>query len=181
MQSRPTAITRPWTWVRPISGKRRQWASKTSAPTTGKVKKVVSGLSMALQKMTDPQYVAVFDQLAKWGALSGQRFEAQSYPDSQNLFTLGQAPYIRPVPGTFRSSMTRATSRLGAFPPPLPEGADTCYISDHTDIAIGINSKSAHPDEAKIFLEWMTSDEFADVIQQCPARFLLPIQPQRNP
>jgi len=40
---------------------------------------------------------------------------------------------------------------------------DTCYISDHTDIALGLNPKSAHPEAAKTFLEWMTGAEFAEL------------------
>jgi raffinose/stachyose/melibiose transport system substrate-binding protein len=50
---------------------------------------------------------------------------------------------------------------MGAFPPPVGAAGDTCYISDHTDIAIGLNPKSAHADEAKVFLDWVGSSEFA--------------------
>jgi len=52
---------------------------------------------------------------------------------------------------------------MGAFPPPLPEGADTCYISDHTDIALGMNADTPHPEAARTFLEWMTTQEFAEL------------------
>jgi raffinose/stachyose/melibiose transport system substrate-binding protein len=52
---------------------------------------------------------------------------------------------------------------LGIFPPPLPEGADTCYISDHTDIALGMNGalEGDHRQAAETFLQWMTTPEFA--------------------
>ena len=50
---------------------------------------------------------------------------------------------------------------MGAFPPPVLAAGDDCYISDHTDIAVGLNAKSAHPDEAKQLLEWIGSPEFA--------------------
>ena len=43
-----------------------------------------------------------------------------------------------------------------------PVRAD-CYISDHTDIGIGMNAKSANPADAKIFLDWIGSDEFANI------------------
>ena len=42
------------------------------------------------QKLTDEGWVAPFRQLAKWGDYLGDGFEAQTYPDSQNLFTLGR-------------------------------------------------------------------------------------------
>ena len=46
---------------------------------------------------------------------------------------------------------------------PLPAGATGCYISDHTDIAMGINSASKNKDDAKKFLEWLTTPEFATI------------------
>ena len=42
-------------------------------------------------KLTDAEFVAPFAQLARWSDYLGRGFEAQSYPDSQNLFTLGRA------------------------------------------------------------------------------------------
>jgi raffinose/stachyose/melibiose transport system substrate-binding protein len=43
------------------------------------------------QRLTDETWVAPFRQLAKRGAYLGAGNEAQTYPDSQNLFTLGRA------------------------------------------------------------------------------------------
>jgi raffinose/stachyose/melibiose transport system substrate-binding protein len=40
---------------------------------------------------------------------------------------------------------------------------DACYISDHTDIAMGMNAATKHPAEARLFLEWLTSREFAEL------------------
>ena len=34
---------------------------------------------------------------------------------------------------------------MGAFPPPVPNAGDTCYISDHIDIAIGLNAARRTP------------------------------------
>ncbi|HIP73880.1 MAG TPA: carbohydrate ABC transporter substrate-binding protein, partial [Anaerolineae bacterium] len=57
----------------------------------------------------------------------------------------------------------QADFEMGAFPPPLPAGGDTCYISDHTDIALGMNANTENPEAARAFLEWMTTEEFADL------------------
>jgi raffinose/stachyose/melibiose transport system substrate-binding protein len=114
-------------------------------------------------KFTDPEYVAVWKSLAKWRPYLGSGFEAQKYPDSQNLFTLGKAA-IYPS-GSWEISLfnQQAKFKMGAFPPPLPAGSSTCYISDHTDIATGMNSKTRHPAEARTFLGWMTTPEFASL------------------
>ena len=52
---------------------------------------------------------------------------------------------------------------MGAFPPPVKNAGDTCYISDHTDIAIGLNAKSPNADAAKTFLSWVASPDFATI------------------
>jgi raffinose/stachyose/melibiose transport system substrate-binding protein len=113
------------------------------------------------EKLTDPEWVAPFTVLARWKPYLGDGFEAQSYADSQNLFTLGRAA-IYPA-GSWEISGFRKEAKfaLGAFPPPVQKAGDTCYISDHPDIALGLNAESAHPREAKIFLEWVASPQFA--------------------
>ncbi len=112
-------------------------------------------------RLTDPEYVAVFEQLASWRNFLPSGFQAQTYPDSQNLFTLGQAA-VYPA-GSWDISLfnDQADFELGAFKPPVPNAGDPCYISDHTDIAIGMNANTPNPEAAKIFLNWVASAEFA--------------------
>jgi raffinose/stachyose/melibiose transport system substrate-binding protein len=113
------------------------------------------------QKLTDPQWVAPYEELAKWKDYLGDGFEAQTYPDSQNLFTLGRAAIYPAGSWEISGFNAQAQFAMGAFPPPVAAAGDTCYISDHTDIAIGMNAKSANADAAKVFLEWVGSPEFA--------------------
>jgi raffinose/stachyose/melibiose transport system substrate-binding protein len=117
------------------------------------------------QKLTDPQWVEPFATLAKWKDYLGDGFEAQSYPDSQNLFTLGRAA-IYPAGSweiaPFRTQVQDAF-KMGAFPPPVKAAGDECYISDHNDIAIGLNPKSPNADAAKTFLSWVASPDFATI------------------
>jgi raffinose/stachyose/melibiose transport system substrate-binding protein len=115
------------------------------------------------QTLTDPQWVEPFATLAKWQAYLGDGFEAQSYPDSQNLFTLGRAA-IYPA-GSWEISLfnTQADFEMGAFAPPVKAAGDTCYISDHNDIAIGLNAKSPNAEAARTFLSWVASPDFATI------------------
>lgn len=115
------------------------------------------------QKLTDPAWVAPYEQLARWKDYLGDGFEAQTYPDSQNLFTLGRAAIYPAGSWEIAGFNTQAQFKMGAFAPPVVNAGDECYISDHTDIAMGMNAKSAHPEEAKKFLEWVGSSEFADL------------------
>ena len=115
------------------------------------------------QKLSDEGWVAPYRQLAKWKDYLGDGFEAQTYPDSQNLFTLGRAA-IYPA-GSWEISGFRAQAgfEMGAFPPPVQATGDTCYISDHTDIGIGLNAASANGEAGKTFLNWVASPEFASL------------------
>jgi raffinose/stachyose/melibiose transport system substrate-binding protein len=115
------------------------------------------------QKLTDAQWVAPYEQLAKWKDYLGDGFEAQTYPDSQNLFTLGRAAIYPAGSWEISGFNTQAQFKMGAFAPPVQAAGDTCYISDHTDIALGMNAKSANAEQAKAFLDWVGSSEFADL------------------
>jgi raffinose/stachyose/melibiose transport system substrate-binding protein len=115
------------------------------------------------QKMTDPEWIKPFEVLAKWGPYLGDGFQAQAYPDSQNLFTLGRAA-IYPA-GSWEISMfvQQAGFGMGAFPPPVKSQGDTCQIENLPDHALGLNANAKHPAEARKFLEWVASKEFAEV------------------
>ncbi len=115
------------------------------------------------QKLTDPQWVAPYAQLARWGEYMGDGFEAQSYPDSQNLFTLGRAAIYPAGSWELSGFNAQADFEMGAFNPPVQAAGDECYISDHVDIAIGMNKATANPDEVRTFLEWVGTAEFASL------------------
>ncbi len=115
------------------------------------------------QKLTDADWVAPYATLAKWKPYLGDGFEAQTYPDSQNLFTLGRAAIYPAGSWEIATFNTQAQFKMGAFPPPVRKAGDTCYISDHNDIGIGLNPKSANAEAAKTFLTWVASPEFASI------------------
>lgn len=115
------------------------------------------------QKLTDAAWVEPYKTLAKWKDYLGDGFEAQTYPDSQNMFTLGRAAIYPAGSWEISGFNTQAQFKMGAFPPPVKNAGDTCYISDHNDIGIGLNAKSANADAAKTFLTWVASPEFAEI------------------
>ena len=115
------------------------------------------------QSLTDEPWVAPYRQLARWGQYMGRGFEAQTYPDSQNLFTLGRAAIYPAGSWEITGFNALAEFEMGAFRPPVQNAGDDCFISDHTDIAIGMNAATENADEARIFLEWVGSEEFATI------------------
>ena len=143
-----------------------QWEAATMGynnvgPNYWKGEKGRMALIAGDQKLTDEAWVAPYRHLAKWGAYLGDGYEAQTYADSQNLFTLGRAAIYPAGSWEITGFNAQAEFELGAFKPPVMNAGDECYISDHTDIAIGLNAASANAEAAKKFLEWVASEEFA--------------------
>ncbi len=112
-------------------------------------------------KFTDQPYVDTWAELAKWIPYLGDGYQAQKYPDSQNLFTLGRAAIYPAGSWDITTFETQGNVKFDAFPPPVVNAGDTCYISDHTDIGIGLNAASKNKDAGKTFLAWVASPEFA--------------------
>jgi raffinose/stachyose/melibiose transport system substrate-binding protein len=156
------------TYIPLAMGTKDQWEAATMgyyniAPNYYKGEEGRLALIKGEQKLTDPQWVEPFAALAKWKDYLGDGFEAQSYPDSQNLFTLGRAAIYPAGSWEISGFNTQAQFKMGTFPPPVKNAGDTCYISDHNDIAIGLNPKSPNADAAKTFLSWVASPEFATI------------------
>ncbi|OJF97468.1 sugar ABC transporter substrate-binding protein [Rhizobium sp. 58] len=156
------------TYIPLAMGTKDLWEAATMGyqnigPTYWKGEEGRAALIKGEQKLTDAGWVEPYKVLAKWKDYLGDGFEAQTYPDSQNLFTLGRAA-IYPA-GSWEIGLfnTQAEFKMGAFPPPVKTAGDSCYISDHNDIGVGLNAKSAHPEEAKALLSWIASPEFADI------------------
>ena len=115
------------------------------------------------KKFTDPEFVKTWDVMGKWANYLPKGYQAQTYGDSQNLFGSGRAA-IYPA-GSWDISYFEGNSKVefGAFKPPVAKAGDPCNISDHTDIAMGVNSKSKNKADAQVFLNWLASKEFADL------------------
>jgi raffinose/stachyose/melibiose transport system substrate-binding protein len=154
-----------------VMGTADQWESATMGyqnigPNYWKGEEGRLGLIKGTEKYNKGGFLQAFEALDKWRPFLGDGYQAQKYPDSQVLFASGKGA-IYPAGSwdisTFRDPQNGAKFEMGAFKPPVPDGQTDCYISDHTDIAMGMNANTAHPEEARKFLEWMTTEEFANL------------------
>ncbi|XYK79681.1 MAG: ABC transporter substrate-binding protein [Labrenzia sp.] len=156
------------TYIPMAMGTNDQWEAATMGynnigPNYWKGEEGRLALIKGEQKLTDEQWVAPYATLAKWQPYLGFGYEAQTYPDSQNLFTLGRAAIYPAGSWEIAGFNTQADFEMGAFKAPVKADGDTCYISDHTDIGIGLNAASPNADAAKTFLAWVASPEFASI------------------
>ena len=150
-------------------GTNDQWEAATMGynnigPNYWKGEEGRAALIAGTSKLTDEQWVAPYATLAKWGAYLGDGYEAQTYPDSQNIFTLGRAAIYPAGSWEVSGFNAQADFEMGAFKPPVMNAGDTCYISDHTDIGIGMNAAWPNAEAAKTFLAWVGSPEFASIL-----------------
>ncbi|KEP70105.1 sugar ABC transporter substrate-binding protein [Thioclava dalianensis] len=149
-------------------GTHDQWEAATMGyqnigPTYWKGEEGRKALLDGTQKLTDPDWVEPFKQLAKWSNYLGDGYKAQTYPDSQNLFTLGRAAIYPSGSWEIPVFEPQVDFEMGAFPPPVQKAGDTCYISDQPDHAMGLNAASKNKDAAMTFLNWVGSADFAQL------------------
>ncbi|MDE3240944.1 MAG: carbohydrate ABC transporter substrate-binding protein [Paracoccaceae bacterium] len=161
-------IKKDGTYVPLAMGTHDQWEAATMGyenigPDYWKGEEGRKAIIAGTQKLTDPQWVEPFKQLAKWAPYMGDGFKAQTYPDSQNMFTLGRAAIYPAGSWEISGFEKQANFKMGAFPAPVPKAGDTCYISDQPDHAMGLNAASKHKQAAMTFLEWVGSTEFAQI------------------
>ncbi|KHJ54507.1 sugar ABC transporter substrate-binding protein [Aureimonas altamirensis] len=156
------------TYVPLAIGTKDQWEAATMGyqnigPTYWKGEEGRKKLIGGEEKLTDEPWVKPFEVLARWADYMGDGYQAQTYPDSQNLFTLGRAA-IYPT-GSWEISVfePQVDFKMGAFKPPVVNAGDTCYVSDHPDIGMGVNAASPNQEAAKTFLEWVATPEFAEI------------------
>jgi len=153
-----------------VMGTADQWEAATMGyqnigPNYWKGEEGRLGLINGTARYNEGGFLAAFEALARWRPYLPRGYQAIRYSDAQNLFAQGTGA-IYPA-GSWDISVFRAmvgdAFEMGAFPPPLPEGATQCYISDHIDIGIGVNAASPNREAALKFLEWVTSQEFAEI------------------
>ncbi len=121
----------------------------------------------------DEHAVAAFQAVADLAPYVPEDQAALVYYDSQQIFLMGEAgmwlggswdiPFFESEAPDFEWSV---------FAVPAPEGQEEEYVTFHLDAGMGINAATEHPEEARLFLEWMTTADFASLLgNQLPGFF----------
>ena len=123
----------------------------------------------------DEHAVAAFQAVADLGPFVPEDQAALTYYDSQQIFLLGEAGMW--LGGSWDITFFESEEpdfEWSVFAVPAPEGQEMGYVTFHMDAGMGMNAKTEHPEEARQFLEWMTTSEFATVFgNQLPGFFPL--------
>jgi len=111
-------------------------------------------------KFTDPDFVKSIQAMKDLDAYFPKNYTGLGEVDDRTLFATGQAAMY--VEGSFDIEPVRQLNpdiKLGFFNMPSAKGGDPT-ITTWVDSSYGINAKSAHKEEAKKFIEYLTTKEF---------------------
>jgi raffinose/stachyose/melibiose transport system substrate-binding protein len=121
------------------------------------------------KKFTDPEFIRAWQMMAQLKPFMHPKQSEMSNADIQLLFATGLAA-IYPT-GSWDLDFLRNTSfaykkqiDMGVFKPPVVQAGQRCHLSVHPDFGIGINKSTKHPEAAKLFIDWLGSAEFAQLL-----------------
>ncbi len=112
----------------------------------------------------DEKMVAAFQAIKDIAPYLPAGQEGVSYYDSQQLFLLGKAAMF--FGGSWDVAMFEKAApgfNWSIMATPAPSGKKT-VVCFHPDCGIGINKVSKHQKEARIFLDWLTSKQAAQIL-----------------
>jgi len=155
----PLAISTKDAWTTATMGFNNLWPAFCDGEATRQA--IINGEAA----FTDECFMETYESLAGWESFMPDGHESIGYADAQQIFPLGLAAIYPSGSWEIPLFNDLADFEMGAFRPYVPDGKDPsqCAISDHVDIAVGMNTNTEHPEEARIFLEWLTTQEFAQV------------------
>ncbi|HEH9406525.1 TPA: carbohydrate ABC transporter substrate-binding protein [Aeromonas bestiarum] len=113
------------------------------------------------ERLDNPQYVKVFEELARWRPYLGEGGESRDYAVTNELFTSGKAAFY--VAGSWEIAPFTGKVDFGVMRPPVAKQGDGCFFTDHTDIGMGLNPASKNKEAAMAFLQWLTTPQFAEL------------------
>ena len=112
----------------------------------------------------DAYMTAVFQAMQDLAPFLPHNQAILTYSDSQQLFLQGKAAMF--LDGSWEIPFFETSKPAFAwsvFAPPPPAGLPS-YLTFHLDAGMGMNTASRHQEEARLFLEWMTTQEFAALL-----------------
>lgn len=115
------------------------------------------------QKLNDAPYIAALRELQGWRNFLPNNFQNLSYRDARDLFVSGKAAIYPAVSWDLAPIRAQSKIRIGAFKPPRLTDDQDCYVTMQPDIGLGINANSKNISEAKLFLNFVASKDFAEL------------------
>jgi raffinose/stachyose/melibiose transport system substrate-binding protein len=122
----------------------------------------------------DPEYVDVWRVLKQLGKYLPKNHANIDGFQARNLFLSGRAAIYPAGSWEIRFLENQPNIQVGVFAPPPKKEQHNCYVLNHFDQGIGINTRSPHQETARQFLSWLSTKDFSSVYsEQFPGFFPL--------
>lgn len=114
------------------------------------------------KQLTDAEYVNALAAMNEWAQFFPEGYEGIGYRDARQAFTMGQVA-VYPGGSFDINEVSSAGVDVGVFAAPTAEEGDEVYTQMLPDHGLCLNAKSENVDAAVTFLQWLTTDEFAEL------------------
>jgi raffinose/stachyose/melibiose transport system substrate-binding protein len=121
----------------------------------------------------DAKMVALFQAMKDIAPFCPNGFQALTYNDSNALFVNQKAAMYFDGSWTM-ASFTDMKFNWSVFAPPAPKGKKI-VVTFHPDSGIAMNPKTKNPNECRLFLQWLYSDEAAAIVSNTIPTGFFPI------
>lgn len=121
------------------------------------------GLLDGTKKVTDPEFIKALKAVKQLGNYFPEDAGFLEYRMMQEMFSEDKAAMF--IGGSWEISdfLEMDIQDLGWFPPPLLNESDTLQYCFHVDAGIAMNKNTKYPEEAKIYMKWLASPEYAQL------------------
>jgi raffinose/stachyose/melibiose transport system substrate-binding protein len=116
-------------------------------------------------KLDSPQYLKSIDAMNDLVPYFPDNFVGISMDDMRNMFVTEQAAMM--IMGNWETGAMKKMNpalEMDAFPIPPTAAGGKATVTTWVDGAFGVNAKSQHKEEAKKFLEFMTTKEYGSIL-----------------
>jgi len=115
-------------------------------------------------QFTDPEYVQAWRTMQKLGRYLPKQHATINGYDARAMFLSGRAAIYPAGSWEIRFMENQPGLQVGVFAPPPPSDQHNCFVLNHFDQGIGINANSPRVEEARSFLRWLSTQEFASAM-----------------
>lgn len=116
------------------------------------------------QKLSDAPYVNALREIQSWKSYLPPNFQKLTYREARDLFISGKVAIYPAVSWDLAPIRAQSKIRLGTFKPPRLKEDQDCFVTMQPDIGIGINMASANISDARQFLDFVASKDFAELL-----------------
>lgn len=121
---------------------------------------------------TDQVFVQAFEKIAKLKPYLSPQHASTNYEQARNLFIEGKAASY--LSGSWDASKLQNSDleKFGVFKYPAKNINDECFVTNHMDMGIGVNSASNNLVDALTFMKWLTTKEFSETFANAVPGFM---------